>query len=423
MKYFYTKRKEGIFMLDLHKLFVCHQLLDDKIIEDFNKLICGASTDKGKLVAEFIEQAEKLGLSGNIIKVYILYMLAHKNNCVSYAVESSGGQIGTSLYKAFCHDIEIISKLLVIKPSLVLDCELLDDYEPTVKNTSLSFISLAKNLVQAKNVEEKANVFIDYYRTYGSGDMADYRAFRWDSDEDELVGIKYFEAMRLDELIGYEYQKQQLKDNTLAFVEGKPANNVLLVGARGTGKSSGVKAVVNSFFDKGLRLVQITKEQLTALPIIMERLRTYSSKKFIIFLDDLSFEEFEVEYKYLKSAIEGGASAKPENVLIYATSNRRHLIKESYRNRGVDDDDMHRNDTLNETISLSDRFGLIIHYLSPNQEEYLAIVDGLLRQHGISMDKEELRVKAGAWAQEHSGRSGRIAQQFVTYYLGQVYNK
>ena len=130
-----------------------------------------------------------------------------------------------------------------------------------------------------------------------------------------------------------------------------------------------------------------------------------------------------MEYKYLKSAIEGGASAKPENVLIYATSNRRHLIKESYKNRGADDDDMHRNDTLNETISLSDRFGLIIHYLSPNQQEYLDIVAGLLKQHDIVLDKEELRIKAGAWAQEHSGRSGRIAQQFVTYYLGQIYNK
>ena len=410
-------------MLDLHNLLVCHHLLDDKIIEDFNKLMGGASVNKGKLAAQFIEQAEKLGLSGNIIKVYILYMLAHKNNCVSYAVESSGGKIGTSLYKAFCHDIDILSKLLVLKPGIVLGCEYLDDYEPTVKNVSAAFKTLEENLLTAKTVEEKADAFIEYYRTYGSGDMADYRAFRWNNSDEELVGIKYFEAMSLDELIGYEQQKQQLKDNTLAFVEGKPANNVLLVGARGTGKSSGVKAVVNSFFDKGLRLVQLTKDQLIALPIIMERLRTYSSKKFIIFLDDLSFEEFEVEYKYLKSAIEGGASAKPENVLIYATSNRRHLIKESYKNRGVDDDDMHRNDTLNETISLSDRFGLIINYLSPNQQEYLDIVDGLLRQHGVVLDKEELRIKAGAWAQEHSGRSGRIAQQFVTYYLGQIYNK
>ena len=410
-------------MLDLHNLLVCHHLLDDKTIEDFNKLMGGASVNKGKLAAQFIEQAEKLGLSGNIIKVYILYMLAHKNNCVSYAVESSGGKIGTSLYKAFCHDIDILSKLLVLKPSIVLGCEYLDDYEPTVKNVSVAFKTLEENLLTAKTVEEKADAFIEYYRTYGSGDMADYRAFRWSNSDEELVGIKYFEAMSLDELIGYEQQKQQLKDNTLAFVEGKPANNVLLVGARGTGKSSGVKAVVNSFFDKGLRLVQLTKDQLIALPIIMERLRTYSSKKFIIFLDDLSFEEFEVQYKYLKSAIEGGASAKPENVLIYATSNRRHLIKESYKNRGVDDDDMHRNDTLNETISLSDRFGLIINYLSPNQQEYLDIVDGLLRQHGVVLDKEELRIKAGAWAQEHSGRSGRIAQQFVTYYLGQIYNK
>lgn len=286
---------------------------------------------------------------------------------------------------------------MLLKPSLLLDCDLLDDYEPTNINQSTAFNLLVENLDKAQTSKDKADVFINYYRTFGSGDMADYRAFRWDSDEDSLVGIKHFETMKLQDLIGYEYQKQELLANTKAFVEDKPANNVLLVGARGTGKSSGVKAVVNSFFDKGLRLVQLTKEQLIDLPVIMERLRDFSSKKFIIFLDDLSFEEFEVEYKYLKSAIEGGASAKPENVLIYATSNRRHLIKESYKDRGANDDDMHRSDTLNETISLSDRFGLIIYYMAPNQQEYLDIVDGLLKQHGIELSKEELRVKAGAW--------------------------
>ncbi len=406
-------------MSNLQGLLVCHNLLEDPIIADLNKVLSGVIVDKSNLAAEFINAAERLGLSGNVMKSYIVYTIAHKSNAAAYAVESSGGKIGSSLYKAFCHDIEIIDEVLVLKPSIVLDCALLDDYQPTKNNDSIAFKNLLQKLNDATDIQTKTDVYIEYYRTYGSGDMADYRAFRWDNDENRLVGIEYFEAMKLDELIGYEYQKEQLLNNTTSFVEGRPANNVLLVGARGTGKSSGVKAVVNSFFDKGLRLVQLTKEQLIDLPIIMEQLRNYSSKKFIIFLDDLSFEEFEVEYKYLKSAIEGGASARPENVLIYATSNRRHLIKESYRDRGADDDDMHRSDTLNETISLSDRFGLIISYMEPDQEEYLKIVDGLLKQHGITMDYDELRVKAGQWEREHSGRSGRVAQQFVTYYLGQ----
>lgn len=409
--------------MDLHNLLVFQDLFNDDVFRDIEKTISRENLNKGAVAAKLINKAEQLGLSGNIIRSYMIYTVAHQSNCVSYAVEKSGGKIGKSLYQAFCHDIELIEKLLLLKPSLLLDCDLLDDYEPTNINQSTAFNLLVENLDKAQTSKDKADVFINYYRIFGSGDMADYRAFRWDRDEDSLVGIKHFETMKLQDLIGYEYQKQELLANTKAFVEDKPANNVLLVGARGTGKSSGVKAVVNSFFDKGLRLVQLTKEQLIDLPVIMERLRDFSSKKFIIFLDDLSFEEFEVEYKYLKSAIEGGASAKPENVLIYATSNRRHLIKESYKDRGANDDDMHRSDTLNETISLSDRFGLIIYYTAPNQQEYLDIVDGLLKQHGIELSKEELRVKAGAWEKEHSGRSGRIAQQFVTHYLGQVYNK
>ena len=410
-------------MSDLRGLLVCHHLLEDKIIGDFNDINCGSNINRGSLAAEFIEKAENLGLSGNIMRSYIIYTLAHKPNAVSSAIERYKGNLGESLYQAFCHDIEIVDQILVLKPSIVLNCDFLDNYKPTKENTSKAFKQLLAELDVAKDIKAKANAYINYYRTYGSGDMADYRAFRWDSDEDKLVGIKHFEAMKLENIIRYEYQKQELLDNTTAFVENRPANNVLLVGARGTGKSSSVKAVVNNFFDKGLRLVQMTKEQLTSLPILMEQLRNYSSKKFIIFLDDLSFEEFEVEYKYLKSAIEGGASAKPENVLIYATSNRRHLIKESYKDRGADNDDMHRNDTLNETISLSDRFGLIISYMEPDQEVYLDIVDGLLKQHGITLDREELRVKAGRWEKEHSGRSGRVAQQFVNYYLGQVVKK
>lgn len=409
--------------MDLHNLLVCQKLFDDEIFKSISQILSGEKLNKGKVAAKLIEQAERLGLSGNILQAYLIYTLAHQSNCVSFAVEKSNGKVGKSLYKAFCQDIELLEKLLILKPSVCLECSLLDDYEPTNFNQSTAFNTLLQNLSKAKNYIEKTEVFINYYKTFGSGDMADYRAFRWDSDEDRLVGIEHFETMKLQDLIGYEYQKQELMANTKAFVEDKPANNVLLVGARGTGKSSGVKAVVNSFFEQGLRLLQLTKEQLIDLPIIMERLRVFSSKKFIIFLDDLSFEEFEVEYKYLKSAIEGGASAKPENVLIYATSNRRHLIKESYKDRGENDDDMHRSDTLNETISLSDRFGLIIYYMAPNQQEYLDIVDGLLKQHGIELSKDELRVKAGAWEKEHSGRSGRIAQQFVTHYLGQIYNK
>ena len=219
--------------------------------------------------------------------------------------------------------------------------------------------------------------------------------------------------------MGYDHQKTQLTGNTEAFVDGKPANNVLLVGARGTGKSSSVKALANEYFSKGLRLLQITKPQLKNLPEIMETLRSYASKRFIIFLDDLSFEETDPEYKYLKSAIEGGVEARPDNVLIYATSNRRHLIRETWRDRVDGQDELYRDDSVNETISLSDRFGLIIYYYAPNQAEYLEIIRHMLKKQNIELEDDQLRVEGLRWEMTHSGRSGRTAQQFVINYLGQ----
>ena len=221
-------------------------------------------------------------------------------------------------------------------------------------------------------------------------------------------------TIRLEDLIGYAHQKELLTKNTQAFLAKKPANNVLLVGARGTGKSSGVKALVNEYYTEGLRLVQLTKLQLKELSKVMETLKKFSARRFIIFLDDLSFDESETEYKYLKSAIEGGVEPRPENVLIYATSNRRHLIREQ------DFDDRYNEDSANETISLSDRFGLIIHYYAPTQTEYLEIIRRMLKKNGVDLEGEDLRIEGLRWEMSHSGRNGRTAQQFVNYYLGQL---
>ena len=229
--------------------------------------------------------------------------------------------------------------------------------------------------------------------------------------------------MDFEDIIAYKRQKEQLIGNTLAFIRRRPANNVLLVGSRGTGKSSGVKALAKAYYTDGLRLIQMQKSQLSDLPKIMASLRQYASKRFIIFFDDLSFEESDSDYKYLKSAIEGGVESRPENVLIYATSNRRHLIRETWRDRNDQQDEMFRNDSINETISLSDRFGLIITYLEPTQDEYLDIIDHYLEQEGSSLDREELRILGHRWNLEHSGRSGRSARQFVTHYLGQMLDK
>ncbi len=388
--------------MNLQNLIVCRRLLDDEIFNPENEYAAAA---------KLIERAETLGLSGNIFRSYLLYTLAHEPNLVSTTVELNGGSIGESLREAFIHDIKILFGIYA--PATF---EFLGDYKPTCANKSEAFAELEAALTNLRDAVKIADVFIAHYKKFGYGDIALYRAFRWDGN---LVGIRHFENIRLDDLIGYAHQKELLTKNTSAFLDGKPANNVLLVGARGTGKSSGVKALVNEYYSRGLRLVQITKPQLKNLPEIMETLRNFASKRFIVFLDDLSFEESESEYKYLKSSIEGGVESRPENVLIYATSNRRHLIRETWRDRDEAHDELYRDDSVNETISLSDRFGLIIQYYAPSQAEYLEIIRHMLKKKNIALDDEALRLEGLRWEMSHSGRNGRTAQQFVNYYLGQ----
>lgn len=393
--------------MNLQSLIVCRNLLKEEIF--------GGIADRFEIAARLIEKAEMLGLSGNLYRAYLIYLLAHEPNLISISIEMRGGKIGKDLREVFKHDIEIL--LPILRGELVGELKLLNNYEPTVKNGDESFNELIRRLEKVRDATEIVYTFIEHYRRYGYGDIATYRAFRW--DKNIIIGIRYFETIKLSDLIGYAHQKELLIGNTTAFVSGKPANNVLLVGARGTGKSSSVKALVNEFYSQGLRLVQITKPQLKNLPEIMETLRKFMSKRFIIFLDDLSFEESESEYKYLKSAIEGGVESRPENVLIYATSNRRHLIRETWRDRSEEHEELYRDDSLNETISLSDRFGLIVHYYAPTQAEYLEIIRSMLKKQGIELDAETLRLEGLHWEMSHSGRNGRTAQQFVNHYLGQ----
>lgn len=392
--------------MNLQGLMICRNLLDEKIF--------GNAADRFEISARLIERAETLGLSGNLFRVYLIYLLANEPNLISTTIEQHGGIVGDSLRKIFTHDIEIL--LPIFRGELTGEFKVLNRYEPTAENTNEYLRELNRRLNNLNDAAEIAYTFIEHWKHYGCGDIATYRAFRWDN---KLVGVRHFETIRLDDLIGYAHQKELLTGNTTAFVKGKPANNVLLVGARGTGKSSGVKALVNEYYAQGLRLLQITKPQLKALPAIMETLRQFMSKRFIIFLDDLSFDESEAEYKYLKSAIEGGVESRPENVLIYATSNRRHLIRETWRDRSEEHEELYRDDSTNETISLSDRFGLIIHYYAPTQAEYLEIIRSMLKRRGIELDAETLRIEGLRWEMSHSGRNGRTAQQFVNHYLGQ----
>lgn len=405
--------------VNLSSLLVLRSLRDDPILSFLNDAPNSPDPSlQAGCAALLVHAAEKLGLSGNLLPGYLLHVLTHDGNLVSETMERTGLPPGNSLRHVFYQDIAVIHPLLTQPTSSFLGAELLDNYEPTRNCYDKTEDFLLPWIGAAKTEREYAEALLTFYARYGYGDLAAYSVFHWDDARSDITGIDHFERPQMKDLIGYERQKEQLLQNTRAFVQGKPANHVLLVGARGTGKSSAVKALVTSFEDNGLRLLQITKGQLQKLPEIMNRLRNYVGRKFIIYLDDLSFEDSDADFKSVKSAIEGGVSSCPPNVRLYATSNRRHLVRETWRER--EQDEVYRDDSFNETISLSDRFGLIIHYHTPDQDEYLAIIDHLLTQKGIHLSEEELRIAGVRWEMTHSGRSGRTAQQFVAHYLGRT---
>lgn len=252
----------------------------------------------------------------------------------------------------------------------------------------------------------------EHYRTWGVGIFARFRAFGW--QQGELVGIAHPDRVRLDEIVGYEEQKAALVQNTQFLLAGYPALHVLLYGSRGSGKSSLVKALLHEDID--LRLVEVSKSQLRDLPLILERLRD-AAQKFIIFVDDLSFEEDDEAFKALKVVLEGSVTARASNVVVYATSNRRHLIREYFSDRPQprEQDEVHAWDTMQEKLSFSDRFGLTLTFQPPDQGTYLHIVQHLAAYESIHLPQEELEFRAKQWATRHNGRSGRTARQFIDF--------
>ena len=416
---------------DLRRLTVCRSLLEDAVIR---KLLCvqeqmpeekevggqALFSAQGELTDLLVQRAERLGISGNVLSAYIVHCLAEGGNTAAKTIEAAG-RYGGGLKEAMCHDMLLLLPYLSARTSEFTGSAFLDDYQPAREGKNLPEKRLLAKLVRAKRGETAARAVLEQYLKYGSGMLAEYTAFRIGSDG-KLTGIADFPVFDWDDLLGYEEQKTKLLTNTVNFMEGKPANNVLLTGARGTGKSTGVKALASMFSDDGLRLIQITRDQLELVAPVLEKLNEIRSKKFILFFDDLSFDEGENSYKYLKSAIDGSVTPQPENVLIYATSNRRHLLKETWGDRGSNEleAEVYRQDSTNESISLSDRFGLILHYSTPTQDEYLQMIDHELRKAGVQMDPEELRLEGLQWEMEHSGRNGRIANQFVKWYLGNL---
>jgi hypothetical protein len=258
-----------------------------------------------------------------------------------------------------------------------------------------------------------------HYRAAGSGLFATYYACRWQTGQ--LVGIACPDPIQLETLVGYETQKETLIKNTEALLAGYPALHVLLYGSRGSGKSSLIKALLHAYRHQGLRVIEVAKADLQALPEIIDRLRDVP-QKFIVFVDDLSFEEDDDAYKALKVVLEGNLTARPQNVVVYATSNRRHLIREFFgdRPRPSDADEIHTWDTLQEKLSFSDRFGLTLTFNPADQSTYLEIVRHLAQQAGVQIEPQDLEFRALQWATRHNGRSGRTARQFVDFLQAEI---
>ena len=343
------------------------------------------------VINRLVEMAVSHGFEGNLWQTYLTFLLANDENAYSTECEMVGAAQG-SIQTIAMHDLAIFRELFAydfteLEQGLGINCfSMLTDYKAAhghgkVFNQRIRdhICSLSKRLAECESVEEFQNVLTGFYKRFGVGKFGLHKAFRVEHTERgvEIVPITKISHVHLDDLVGYEIPKQKLIDNTEAFVEGRRANNCLLFGDAGTGKSSSIKAILNQYYDKGLRMIEGYKHQFQDLNDVIAQIKN-RNYKFIIYMDDLSFEEFEIEYKYLKAVIEGGLEKKPENVLIYATSNRRHLVRETFKDKADRDEELHTNDTVQEKLSLYARFGVTIYFGRP--ENHIRAASGLFKR-------------------------------------------
>lgn len=382
----------------------------------------------GRIVSHILEVSVKMGFNGNLWQDYLAYNLANDENSYSLSCERRGRMEG-SINKAALLDMAVYRELfntdlsgtdakygtfLSMLTGFENNNEGEKYYNKRIRNR---IIKLAEELSGAADDNTFLNTVCDFYKDAGVGCIGLFKAFRVghdDNDRPVITPVISVEHKYLKDLIGYDIQKKKITDNTEAFLAGSKANNVLLFGDSGTGKSSCIKAILNEYYDDGLRMIEIYKHQFKDLSAIINQVKD-RNYKFIIYMDDLSFEEFEIEYKFLKAVIEGGLEKRPDNVLIYATSNRRHLVREKYSDKEERDDDLHTRDTVAEKLSLSARFGVSVYFGSPDKKLFNEIVKGLAQKNNIKVDENTLLMEANKWELSHGGLSGRTAEQFISY--------
>ena len=415
---------------------------DGEILNNMAELINLYESDEEALKAKedqffksingLVELAGMYGFSGNIWHTYLTFLLVNHENAFSMASEIRGAIKGSindlakndfRIFKEL-HDVDITVFDKVFGTAC---CRVICDYQTPDENSKLfntrirdRICQMSKTLAAAATTEEFMDDMVSFYKDFGVGKLGLHKAFRIGHDENgkvEIQPITRIAHVKIDDLVGYEIAKKKLIENTEAFVQGRKANNCLLFGDAGTGKSSSIKGILNQYYDQGLRIIEAYKHQFQDLNEVIAQIKN-RNYRFIIYMDDLSFEEFEIEYKYLKAVIEGGLEKKPDNVLIYATSNRRHLIRETFKDKEDRDEELHTNDTVQEKLSLVARFGVTIYFGRPQKREFQEIVCQLAKRNNLNLTEEELLAEANKWELSHGGMSGRTAQQFIDYLAG-----
>jgi predicted AAA+ superfamily ATPase len=435
---------------NLEQLVLLSNVFEDEVGQSFHKFL--KSMEKEESAQNCLKRYGKLwkGLvdfqthaphsaSGNLLQDYFLERLLENDNAFHRQAEQKPFEnIGSSLKMAYGQELEMVQRALRMNWEGELQKKLgskntgailsLDAHEHSKAGDGFGMAKARKRfkekLLNGKGISF-LNEIADHFYKNGWGLFGRYRAFRWEvarSGEGRLEGIDNVDPIILKNLIGYDEARKALLESIEGFVAGKGGNNVLIYGERGTGKSSTVKALLNAYHDKGLRLVEVMASHLDEYHDILRHLKG-RKEKFILFVDDLSFEENETSYKGLKALLEGAIEATPSNVILIATSNRRHLIREFFDDRAGSiqkEGEIHGADTIEEKLSLSDRFGLVISFLSPNQDVYLKIVENWAKVEGIHLPAEELRLKSLQWSRFNNGRSGRTARQFINDLKGKV---
>lgn len=398
---------------------------DEEPDEDFDY---SENEDSKRLISRLVSFATEFGLSGNIWQQWIAYLLISDENSYSLACERRSVDRDSTMVKLAATDFEQIYELF--RNGTESDNPVLGEMLPLFEAYKAPYVDekesaegrqikeLAILLAGAENAAEFADIVTKYYEKHGTGAYGLYRAFRLDADEDcmDILPIKEAEDISFDILVGCEDQTDILRSNTEAFLKGIPANNVLLYGDSGTGKSTSIRALMHEYYGDGLRLVELDKSGRHRLAELMAEIKK-RNYRFIIFMDDLSFEEDESDYKELKAMLEGALESGEDNILIYATSNRRHIIRETWKDRNDVEfsEDVHKSDTMEEKLSLAGRFGVTIYYGKPDYKEYMHIVRTLAKREGLDISEEELADEARKWSLRHGSTSGRTAGQLIAW--------